>query len=97
MSLLLRIVKIIVTLFVYLIAQTFVAASINSFFDLIPMKIDNLFDIHSYKILYPVLSGSSSDDDRETATRESTGKIDLTDGSRVGEFKNSLKMVSNEL
>lgn len=42
-------IRIIVTLIIFVIAQAFVAACINSFFELIPVKIDDLFDIKTYR------------------------------------------------
>lgn len=108
MSLLMRVIKVIITLFVYLIAQTFVAASINSFFDLIPMKIDNLFDLRTYRILYerdpnvadsssPKLASTSTDSSVKTANND-PNKIEL--GNRKSDmsgFKDALKVASNDL
>lgn len=44
-----RVIRILVTLIIFVIAQAFVAACINSFFELIPVKIDDLFDIKTYR------------------------------------------------
>lgn len=108
MSLVMRIIKIVVTLFVYLIAQTFVAASINSFFDLIPMKIDNLFDLKTYRILYErdrnVLDSSlpklpyTSIDSSEKLDKDDPNKIELGNSrSNMSGFKDALKVASNDL
>lgn len=38
-----RIVKIVVTFFIFIVAQALLAASINTLFDLIPLRIDRFF------------------------------------------------------
>lgn len=43
MHILERIVKIVITFFIFIVAQALMAASINTLFDLIPLRIDRFF------------------------------------------------------
>lgn len=75
MQLITRLFRLIVTLMVFLLSQTFIAASIQSFFLLIPMKINNLFDLSSYRFFCDTSKseGNSLKDSKKDTSYTKTG------------------------
>lgn len=67
MPLIIRCLKIFATFVIFICAQTFLAASINSFFDLIPIKIERIFpQDHTEKSVEEIVVDVQEDKERKT-------------------------------